>query len=311
MRRWLAAPGIRGTAISQITASDVARWAVPFSAMTSAVRDRTADGAWTVPAWRSQAEADATSTSKLLRTDGTVWGDEPVRTAFTVTAMQIAAALEHAEAVLVQLLTRPTATLAIDTLTRGALESAAQAWWLMDPAIGGRARVARLYVVRRRSAQHHEDTAGRMGIPLTAAMGTQVKDINRHYRDVLGLGEDLGRKGGWKGSEGQQLFDSTGIVASFMHETGQAPAAGPYAFCSGAPHAELWRLAYGYSLAAAPDGTQVFIPQAPRDVVRTAVSICIDAVLQPTARALYLLGRNAGLADLRRLEQPLRHAMRP
>jgi hypothetical protein len=120
--------------------------------MTSAVRARTGDGKWTTPAWRSQAEADVAVTSKLLRIDGTAWGEEPVRTAFTVTGMLVAAVLEHAEGVLLYLVTRPTATLAIDTLTRGALEAAAQAWWLMDPAISGRARVARLYVVRRPAA---------------------------------------------------------------------------------------------------------------------------------------------------------------
>ena len=278
--------------------------------MIEVVRDRTS-GAWTVPAWLSQARANVTATSRLPRKDGTAWGEDPVRTAFTVTAMQVAAALEPAESLLVQLVTRPAATLAIDTLARGPLEAAAQAWWLMDPVIGGRARVARLYVVRRRSAQHLEDTAKRMGVTVTAGMGTQVKDVDLYYRDVLGLSEDLGKKGGWKGSEGQEMFDSTGIIASFMRDTGQVPAAGPYAFCSGASHGELWRLAFGYAPATAPDGTKLIVPRAPRDFVRTAVCICIDAVIQPAARAMFLLGRNAGLADLRRLQPALTHAMRP
>lgn len=278
--------------------------------MTQVVRDRTGD-AWTVPTWRSQAEADVTATSQLLRSNGTPWGENPVRTAFTVTAMLVAAALEHAEGLLLQLVTRSAATLAIDTLARGALEAAAQAWWLMDPAISGRARVARLYVVRRRSAQHLEDTARRMGVTPSPAVGTQVSEIDLLYRDTLGLREDLGKNGGWKGSEGQEMFDSTGIVASFMRDTGQVPATGPYAFCSGAPHAELWRLAFGYASVTAPDGTEVIVPQALRDFVRTAVCICIDAVMQPAARAMYLLGRNAGLADLRRLEQGLKYALRP
>jgi hypothetical protein len=158
--------------------------------------------------------------------------------------------------------------------------------------------VARLYVVRHRSAQHLEDTVQRMGITLTPAIGTKVKDVDLHYRDVLGLGEDLGRKGGWKGSEGQELFDSTGIIASFMRGIGQVPASGPYAFCSGAPHGELRRLAFGYEPVTAPDGTEMIVPRAPRDFVRTAVCICIDAVMQPAARAMYLLGRNAGSLTL-------------
>jgi hypothetical protein len=301
---------MRGIVISEISASDAARWAEPLSVMAEVVRDRTS-GSWTVPAWLSQARADVAATSRLPRKDGTAWGEDPVRTAFTVMAMQVAAALEHAESLLVQLVTRAAATLAIDTLARGALEAAAQAWWLVDPAIGGRVRVARLYVVRRRSAQHLEDMAQRMGVTVTAGVGAQVKDIDLHYRDVLGLGEDLGKKGGWKGSEGQEMFDSTGIIASFMRDTGQVPGTGPYAFCSGATHGELWRLAFGYASATAPDGTEVIVPRAPRDFVRTAVCICIDAVMQPAARAMYLLGRNAGLADLRRLQPELRHAMRP
>ena len=68
-------PGTRGKIISEISASDVARWAEPLSVMAEVVRDRTS-GAWTVPA---------------------------------VTAMQIAAALEHAESLLLQLVTRPAA----------------------------------------------------------------------------------------------------------------------------------------------------------------------------------------------------------
>jgi hypothetical protein len=49
---------------------------------------------------------------------------------------------------------------------------------------------------------------------------------------------------GWKGPESQWLLGSTEL-AVFMREVGQDPAAGPYAFCCGASHAELWRSQYG------------------------------------------------------------------
>lgn len=52
-----------------------------------------------------------------------------------------------------------------------------------------------------------------------------------------------------------------------MRNTGQVPATGPYAFCSGAPHAGLWRLAFG------PDGTKVIIPRAPREFARAASAV--------------------------------------
>lgn len=94
--------------------------------------------------WLRKAKQVRAVTSKLLRTDGTAWGEEPVRTAFTGTGCWSPRRWSTRRA-------RPTATLAIDTLMRGALEAAAQAWWLMDPAISGRVRVAPLHVVRRRS----------------------------------------------------------------------------------------------------------------------------------------------------------------
>lgn len=278
--------------------------------MAATVRQRTADGRWATPTWHSQAQVEIAATSRLMRTDGTAWGHEPASTVYTAAAMLIAAVLEHVDGVLVSLVVNLASTLVIDTMTRAALEAASQAWWLTDPAIGARARVAHLYVLRRRSAAHLEHTAGKMGVTLTPGMGAQVKDIDFFYRDQLGLAEDLGPKGGWKGSENQELHGSTELAALFMREVGQDPAADPYAFCCGASHAELWRLQYGYTSTTAPDGTETIIARPPRDFVRTAVSVCIDAAIQPTARAFLLLGRGAALADLRRLERPLKNAMR-
>jgi len=93
-----------------------------------------------------------------------------------------------------------------------------KAWWLTDPVIDGRARVARLYVLRRCSAAHLEHTAKQMGVTLTRGTGVEIKDIDLLYGDQLGLAEELGHKGGWKGSEGQRLLGSTELVALFMRE---------------------------------------------------------------------------------------------
>jgi hypothetical protein len=49
-----------------------------------------------------------------------------------------------------------------------------------------------------------------MGVTLTSAMRAQVKDIDLHYRDVLGLGEDLGRKGCLEGIGGPGAVRTSG-----------------------------------------------------------------------------------------------------
>ena len=147
------------------------------------------------------AQIEIAATSRLMRADGTAWGHEPAEHGVRRHRDVDFAVLEHVDAVLLNLVVNPAATLAIDTMTRAALEAASQAWWLTDPKIEARARVARLYVLRRRSAAHLEHTARKMGVTLTPGMGSQVKDIDFLYRDQLGLAEDLGPKGGWKGSE--------------------------------------------------------------------------------------------------------------
>jgi hypothetical protein len=184
------------------------------------VRHRTRD-AW-VPTWQSDAADEVTITSRLLRNDGTPWGTSPAETVFTVAAMLIGAALENAQAVHLLLSESPTSTLVIETITRAALEAACQAWNLMEPGIGARARVARLYVLRRCSAERLEDTAQRMNIMLTPGYEPRPADIDQLYRDQLGLVEDLNPKGNWIGCEGQKPFSYTERVAEFIRDVGQS-----------------------------------------------------------------------------------------
>jgi hypothetical protein len=123
------------------------------------------------------------------------------------------------------------------------------------------------------------------------------------------LAEDLGRKGGWTGCEGQKALGYTDRVALFMRQIGHDPDKGPYAFCCGASHTELWRLHYGYETVAGPNGQAMLVSRAARDFVRAAVSICIDALVYPATRAFSLLNRGAAHADVARLVTSLRAAM--
>lgn len=81
---------------------------------------------WT-PAWRSDAEDEVKATSRLLGTDGSPWGENPLSTVFPVSGMLIDTVIQNADAIHVLLESRVTSTLALDAQARAALEAAVQA----------------------------------------------------------------------------------------------------------------------------------------------------------------------------------------
>ena len=295
------------TTYPPVDLSDVRRMHTALGKLLSTVRRRIPT-TWT-PAWRSDAEDEIEATSRLLRTDGSPWGESPLSTVFPVSGMLIDAVIQNTDAIHVLLESRATSTLALDAQARAALEAAAQAWWLLEPRLGGRARVARLYVLRRSSAARLEHAAQKMGLPAAAGDGALVQELDDLYHGELGLTPMFSSKGNWIGCENQEPFDYTTRVKAFMEQIGQDPATGPYAYYSGASHAELWRIQYSYDETQRPDGQTVWVPRAPVATVNAAVSVCADALTYPVARAFALLGRGASSAELHELRQPLRSAL--
>ena len=295
------------TTYAPVDLSDVHRMHTALGKLLDTVRGRI-PSTWT-PAWRSDAEDEVKATSQLLRTDGSPWGESPLSTVFPVSGMLIDTVIQNADAIHVLLESRATSTLALDAQARAALEAAAQAWWLLEPRLGGRARVARLYVLRRSSADRLEQTAQKMGLPAAAGYGALVQELDDLYQGDLGLTPTLSSKGNWIGCENQMAFDYTTRVRAFMEQIGQDPAAGPYAYYCGASHAELWRIQYSYDEVQRSDGQLVWVPRAPVATVNAAVSVCVDALTYPVARAFALLGRGASSAELHQLRQPLRSAL--
>ncbi|MEU6974228.1 hypothetical protein AB0A71_42255 [Kitasatospora aureofaciens] len=96
-----------------------------------------------------------------------------------------------------------------------------------------------------------------------------------------------------------------------MEQTGQTPPKGPYAFVSGTAHAELWRIFCSYTWEKDPAGASILMPHAAAEFVRFAVSACVDAVAQPAIRAFQWLDHGAALAEISRLRDPIRAAMKP
>lgn len=295
------------TTYAPVDLTEVCRMHTALTQLLGAVRRRIPSD-WT-PTWRSEGEDEVKATSRLPRTDGSPWGESPLSTVFPVSAMLIDTVIQNVDAIHMLLESRPTSTLALDAQARAALEAAAQAWWLLEPRLGGRARVARLYVLRRSSAARLEQTAQKMELPPASGYGALVQDLDDLYQGEFGLAPMLSQKGNWIGCENQKAFDYTTRVKAFMEQIGQDPAAGPYAYYCGASHAELWRIEHSYDEVQRSDGQTVWIPRAPVATVNAAVSVCADALTYPVARAFALLGRGASCAELHHLRQPLRSAL--
>ncbi len=124
-----------------------------------------------------------------------------------------------------------------------------------------------------------------------------------------GWSPPLSSKSNWVGCGNQMAFDYTTRVKKFMEQIGQDPWSGPYAYYCGASHAELWRIQYSYDEVKAPGGQTIFVPRAPLVTVNAAVSVRVDAVTYPVARAFALLGRGASSTALQQLVRPMRSAL--
>ncbi|MER6374430.1 hypothetical protein ABT255_40095 [Streptomyces mirabilis] len=291
-----------------LTTAHVQRWEAPFGELLDIVSRRVADNM--NPAWKSDAASEIAQTATLLRSDGTSWGVKPAGTTLAVAEVLLRAVLEHADAVRVLLLLRSRSAMSIEALVRNALEAAAQAWWLLEPGIGGRSRVVRRLLLERASASALEDSAAKMGYTVSSGYGKTVADTEKE-RAGLKIQDDFSPRGRWVGADGQRPLSYTARTALFMEQTGQAPPKGPYAFVSGTAHAELWRILYSYTSEKTPDGANLLVPHTSADFVRFAISACVDAVAQPAIRAFQCLGHGAALAEINRLRGPIIAAMKP
>jgi hypothetical protein len=234
-----------------------------------------------------------------------MWGRDPASTVYAVAEMLVNAVLEQAQAIRSLLSAEAPPALAIDALARAALEPASVAWWLLNRNISARARVARLYVVRRCSAGWFEHAANAMQVSSSGRYGTQIAGLDLQYRDQLGLTEDLSNNGNWVGCEGQRLPSYTHRVANFLSGIGHDPTTGLYNVLSASVHGELWRLQYGYAEQVGADGVARFFRFTSREFIRVSLGVCVECLFFPLHAALSLLGRYAARTDLEHHVRPL------
>jgi hypothetical protein len=133
--------------------------------------------------------AESAAMGELAREEGYAgqepWGDDPLRAAHNSAGLLIFAANDCARAMTKLLSSEPTPVFSHTVLARSTLELAGRAWWLLDPNIGDRLRVARGMNERIYGLSQQDR------LPLAKKDAKRAKE---RRKALCHIGEDLGFK---------------------------------------------------------------------------------------------------------------------
>lgn len=139
--------------------------------------------------WRPQPNSKfhGDLTNAELDANGAPWDSEEPRVAFEMARLCVTLIGDHL-ASMRKLLEPPLPLYGVEVLSGSVLESAALGYWLMDPQITGRQRVARAYLVCWDEARTAVRNAGKVGTTEDVTDAENHRDMILARVDELGLG---------------------------------------------------------------------------------------------------------------------------
>jgi hypothetical protein len=249
------------------------------------------------PEWRPgwQSEAATERANEEHGPDGP-WGPDPVRSVYTAAGMYLEAVLQCMRAMAASI-TTDTTHYVPDCLARAAMEAGSQAFWLMEPGIGARRRVARFMLIRASGAQRRAEEVARTDPGQASLYGEtpeQAAELAAHLGLVCEYRQRKGRRGE-RWSEGEKLpgYTKRNLL---LEEAMFTPAA--YSIYSSALHADWHSVIGNWIEVTTADGTQAVVMSPNRVAVWGAVLVAAAPAVFPAARALKLLDHRARLADV-------------
>lgn len=144
------------------------------------------------------------------------WGENPVRTTHALTHALMDTVLSHVRGLALLYVDEPPA-MATATVARSAMEAAATAWWIMQPGIGARCRVARVTSERLRSSREAAKSITNLAGSVNPSDYSETEDRVRNYAIALGLQAIAGDPR----IDGQVRPSSTDLIA-LLYETESA-----------------------------------------------------------------------------------------
>jgi hypothetical protein len=196
-------------------------------------------------------------------------------------------------AALQQLLRRgqPVAAFGFETMSRCVIEACARAWWIYDPAIGTRERVARAETV-----QLHSLGEG-MRAEVLAGRGTteflQARDRLVQEAQGLGLVVDWSNHSPPRpiGFEGERRQDGTTVIHEMLADLGlQGAAALAYPLYSAVAHATSYGLMRHLQILQTNGSVAKVQPQVTAKEMGNAVVFAVSSYLGVMARKALLFG---------------------
>jgi len=259
------------------------------------------------PAWRSEARREIDNQER--RADGNPWGDTPVRTAYAASAVFLFAVLDCLAAMADSIDILTTAYMP-NVLGRAAMEAASQAWWLLQPRIGVRCRVARAVAVRASSGRNLGKAVRKLD-PL-APVTNYGEDLLTVRTYAAGLGLTLVCNDSTTTCGGETLPSYTARAEEFERVAIKTTAA--YRIYSAAAHAELYSVMQSWRQAQPGSPSGATLERCPdREAVWAAVIAAGGCATVTAHRAIALLGMGARLVELvasARKVEPLIRRMR-
>jgi hypothetical protein len=195
-------------------------------------------------------------------------------------------------------LTPQTTAYVLNTLARAAMEAGAQLWWLLEPGIGVRRRVARFWLIRASGARYLDDAVKKTDPAAPPGVYGETPTMVQASAADLGLNysERQFHNGKWSWScEGDTLPGYTARAAAFERAVNMSAA---YAIYSAAAHAEWHAVIAGFRQQPLPGGGTTLLTRPDLVTVGGAVLASTGFAIAPADRALRLLGRIARLAEI-------------
>jgi hypothetical protein len=249
------------------------------------------------PEWRPgwQSEAAVERANQESGPSGP-WGPDPVRSAYTAAALYLELVMQSMRA-LAASLTPDSTHYVPNCIARAAMEAGSQAFWLLEPGIGARRRVARFMLIRASGARHRADQV-RQTNPEAASLYGESPEQAAALANSFGLRCEYRSRGRYRGEwwcEDQKLPGYT-ERNRLLEAAMSSPAA--YAIYSGALHAEWNAVVDNWESVTLEDGTMAMVSRPDRVAVWGAVLVAAAPAVVPAARALQLLGHRARLVEI-------------
>ena len=233
---------------------------------------------------------------------GGAWGPETAWSAYSVGGLAVMAAAQNLIA-LGQLLKprQEVAAYGFEVITRAVLEASARAWWIYEPAIGVRTRVAHAKAVELHSVNEALKAEGLVEHQ-PAAFAVERDRVLREAEQLgLTFTYSTPPRSRLLGFEGERRPNATPIIRDLLTSLGlRSGAAVAFPAYSAVAHATAHALLRNLEILRRTPAVATVIPRPIRPQIANAVVLALSSYFGVVARHATVYGFGAAAVDAKR-----------